>query len=168
MKEYYLEIIESNRKNGLLIDTNLLLLLFVGTFDLPYVEKYKRTAQFAREDFLLLMHIAGQFPKLYTTPLILAEANSLSNQLPENKKEQYYKVFAGQLEILEETYIDSLTISKQKGFYKFGLTDANIVAIANNKILVITADFPLANYLERLKLPVINFNHLRGLLWFAN
>ena len=167
MKEYYLKIIESKRKHGLLIDTNLLLLLFIGTYELSLIQRFKRTAQFSEDDFFLLKNIISQFPKIYTTPSILTEVSNLSNQLPNKMKEEYYSVFAKQLEFLEETHISSISLSNKREFLKFGLTDASIVTIAQNQSVVITVDFPLANYLGGLGLSIINFNHIRGLVWFG-
>ena len=58
-------------REGLLIDSNLLLLLFVGLHDRTRIEKYKRTAKFTVEDFKLLLAFVRRFKEIVTTPSVL-------------------------------------------------------------------------------------------------
>ena len=46
-------------------------------------------------------------------------------------------------------------------FPRFGLTDTAILLAAKGKYLVLTDDFPLAQYLQTEAIDVINFNHVR-------
>jgi hypothetical protein len=149
-----------------LIDTNLLLLLFVGEYSPHLLSQFKRTQQFNIDDLLLLKSIIHQFNRLLTTPSILTEVSNLSNQLPNHVKQDYFSTFANQVELFEERYIPSINITKTAEFTKFGLTDATIHQISTQGALIVTIDFPLANMLESRGLSVINFNHLRGIAWF--
>lgn len=54
---------------GLLIDTNLLLLLVVGTIDPGYVRRHKRTQRFTTRDYDELVALADLFDVLVTTPM---------------------------------------------------------------------------------------------------
>ena len=74
------------RWEGLLIDSNLLLLLFVGLRDRDRIQKFKRTAQFTIRDFERLAAFIRRFKEVVTTPSILTEVSNLLGQLPESLK----------------------------------------------------------------------------------
>lgn len=149
------------RSKGVLIDTNILLLLFVGRYDLSWVSKFKRTKIFTDDDYFLVEKIVSFFARVVTTPNILTEVSNLSNQLPEQIKLKYYQEFVSVVEILEEEYVASATACGQQYFHRCGLADSTITTLARDNYLVITDDFPLANILQGLNIDVINFNHLR-------
>ena len=52
-----------NKFKGLLIDTNLLLLLLVGLFDQDEIGKVKRTEKFTIEDFEKLKNLLTRYSK---------------------------------------------------------------------------------------------------------
>jgi hypothetical protein len=153
------------KSKGVLIDTNLLLLYFVGVYDPRRISKFKRTMTFTVEDFYLLVGFFNYFSKVVTTPNILTEVNSLANQLPDNLKSTFYPNFASQLVALEEHYIESAKLSNTVQFPKIGLTDSGIMDLALGQFLVLTDDFRLFGYLEKQGIDVINFNHIRTMNW---
>ena len=149
------------RSKGLIIDSNLLLLFFVGLHDRTRIEKFKRTAQYTIEDFELLVAFVKPFKEVATTPSILTEVSNLLGQLPGKLKYSFYQHFANGLKNLHEHYSPSRDLGDERGFAKFGLTDTAILQAASGKYLVLTDDLDLAQYLEGLNIDVINFNHLR-------
>ncbi len=153
------------RSRGLLIDTNLLLLYFVGAYDPDRISKFKRTLIFTVEDFNTLSSIIRYFGKVVTTPNILTEVSNLSNQLPEDVKLKYYSEFTKQAAGLDEQYTAAEAICSLEHFKKFGLTDSGIINMVKDKYLVLTDDFRLSNYLQSVGIDVINFNHIRTLNW---
>jgi uncharacterized protein YaiI (UPF0178 family) len=100
-----------------------------------------------------------------TTPNILTEVNSLSNQLPEEIKSAYYSKIATQITNLEEHYLASNKVCTLEHFKKFGLTDSGIIDSVKDKYLVLTDDFKLASYLQNVGIDAINFNHIRTSNW---
>ena len=148
-------------REGLLIDSNLLLLLFVGQYDPTRIQKFKRTDQFTIGDYELLADYIEQFKEVVTTPSILTEVSNLLGQLPENLRYYFWQHFARGLKNLHEHYTPSQELGDEKGFSKFGLTDTAILEAANGKYRVLTDDFRLAQYLIGQNIDVINFNHLR-------
>jgi len=149
------------RGKGLLIDSNVLLLFFVGLHGRTWIEKFKRTSQFTVEDCELLVDFIRQFKVVVTTPTILAEVSNLLGQLPDKLRCAFFEHFANGLRNLDEHYTPSRELGDEKAFPKFGLTDTAILHAASGKYLVLTDDFRLAQYLEGLNIDVINFNHLR-------
>ncbi|HEX8072717.1 MAG TPA: PIN domain-containing protein [Pyrinomonadaceae bacterium] len=159
------ELLTRYQSKGILVDTNLLLLYFIGIYDPQRIPRFKRTMIFAVEDFYTLLGFFKYFRKVVTTPNILTEVNSLANQLSENLKIAFYPKFADQLTVLEEHYITSMEVSSTPFFLKLGLTDAGILNLAQGQYLVLTDDFRLVGYLEKHGVDVINFNHIRTMNW---
>jgi hypothetical protein len=153
------------RSRGVLVDTNLLLLYFVGLFDPTRISTFKRTASFSSEDFQLLATVLAQFKRIVTTPNILTEVNSLSNQLPEHVKDTYYPMFSRIVTSLDEYYVPSTTAVSLAGFLRFGLTDTAISELAESRYLVLSDDLKLTIHLQTNGVDTVNFNHLRTLNW---
>jgi rRNA-processing protein FCF1 len=74
-------------------------------------------------------------------------------------------VFAKGVATLDESYLESRDVVRTDSFTKFGLTDCGIPTLAKNKYLVLTDDFKLANYLQKIEIDTINFNHIRPSGW---
>ncbi len=151
--------------SGIIVDTNILLLYFIGEYDINFIPRFKRTIQFTIEDYELLTLILRRFKRILTTPNILTEVSSLANSLKMNIKPHFFDSFSKNISMLDETYLDSKSLSKQDEFIKFGLTDIGIHQLANKKYLVLTDDFTLAQYLKKHDVPVVNFNHIRTYAW---
>ena len=151
----------SFHKKSLLIDSNLLLLFFIGLYDRTRIGKFKRTAQFTVEDFECLEDFAGQFKEIITTPNILTEVSNLMGHLPDEIRYSFHQQFAHDLRNLHEHYTPSRELGGEKSFPKFGLTDTAILRAASRECLVLTDDFRLAQYLGSRNVEFINFNHLR-------
>ncbi len=153
------------RNKGILIDTNILLLLIVGSSNRKRISQFKRTEQFVPEDYDLLIKLINLFPTIITTSNILTEVNSLTNQIGEPERSKCFTILAQLISEIEEFALSSQDIIKNNGFIKFGLTDCGIIELSKNQYLVLTDDFKLFNYLQKLGIDSINFNHLRVYLW---
>jgi len=159
---YYEQLIGAHRERGILVDSGLLLLLFVGLCDRGRIQTFKRTRMFTESDFDLLQGIVRRFDLLVTTPNILTEVSNLLGQLPDNLHAQYFATFARSLqEGVNEYYIPSGQLALQDHFPRLGLTDTGIIEQARNGNLVLTVDLPLYNRLCELGVDAINFNHFR-------
>jgi len=159
---YYRELIKRNLQKGILLDTPPLLLLIVGLYDKEWIKKFKHTNnQFSERDYYILEGLVSRFDKIVTTPNILTEACSLLGQAPERIKVDFLTVLTMLSKRFMERYRSSKKICKQKYFTKFGLTDSLIIEDAKDKYLVVTTDFALAGYLQKLGTDVINFNYIR-------
>jgi rRNA-processing protein FCF1 len=153
------------QQKGILVDTNILLLYFVGTTNRDRVGRFKRTETFLPEDYDILVEILSYFSKIVTTPNILTEVNSLANQLGEPERTQCFAIFAQGISIFEECYLESKTIASDQHFTRFGLTDCSIVSFAREQYLVLTDDLKLANHLQQQGIDTVNFNNIRVYGW---
>lgn len=66
------------RENGILIDTNLLVMLVVGSVHRDRISRFKRATGYSAADWDLLIGILEQISKSYTLPHLLAEASALT------------------------------------------------------------------------------------------
>lgn len=165
MKDLILQLVQRHRKNGILIDTNILLLYFLGRFNPREIPRFKRTRQFTVEDFGTLLLLLRRFEKVLTTPNILTEVSSFSSQLADPLRTDYFRQFAKEIALIEERYVESRRAAELAEFASLGLTDAGILGLARGTFLVLTDDFPLSQRLQKVGGDVINFNHLRVLGW---
>lgn len=81
MKEYINNLFNKYRKKGVIVDTNILVLWFVGSVNRSRISQFNRTEKFAPEDYDLLVKILSNFGNIITTANILTEVNSLINQI---------------------------------------------------------------------------------------
>lgn len=75
--------IDKYRDKGILIDSNLLVLLATGIFRRSLIPTFNRTRQYTADDFELLVRLIDLFSKRVVTPHIVAEADNLMRQLPQ-------------------------------------------------------------------------------------
>lgn len=166
MNEDYLKaVLLKYKTKGLLVDSNLLLLYFVGQHDPMQIGTFKRTNTYTADDYSLLRELLSLFSPIVTTPNILTEVSNLSGQMPEALKGEYFDRFRTEVRVLDEKYMRSARASESPYLARVGLTDSVIADISMNKYLVLTDDFRLSNLLQKLHIDVINFNHLRG--WYS-
>jgi hypothetical protein len=167
MKDYIAGLVQKYRNFGILLDTNILLLYFVGAVNHKMITKFKRTRNrgFSEEDYFILVTLVKQFNTLITTPNILTEVSNFLGQLPEDLHQDYFDTFAHGITTFDEQYFSSSTVSKSYEFQRFGLTHASIIHFAKGNYLLVTADFKLSQYSQSVGLDTLNFNHLKSLAW---
>lgn len=154
------DILERHRRTGILIDSNILLLLFVGGVDTALIARHKRTSKFTVKDFTLAILVVGRFAAILTTPNILSEVSNLAAQITDPYKTQIFARFAAAIITVNEFYHRSSDLSIREEFFLYGLTDTSILQAAQDGYLVLTDDLRLWNHLDALGLPTVNFTHL--------
>lgn len=156
-------LIRQYAPKGIIVDTNVLLLYFVGTLSRQRISQFKRTDQFSETDYDLLTKRLVNFRSVVATPNILTEVSSLINQLGEPERSACYRIFASKIDSLQEFYLPSREVaSLDWPFWKYGLTDCGIAVLAQGQYLVLTDDLKAAIYLYGRGIDTINFNNLRA------
>ena len=158
---YFSYLIIRNLQRGVLIDTEPLLLFFVGACDKNRIQTSKCTKAFTVEDYDLLIQFMSNFKRIVTTPNILTEASNLLGYESDKIKRDFYTLFSSYVRGFEERFTPSKKIVIHEHFSKFGLTDLATLDNAKGRYLVLTVDLPLFGYLQNMGVDVINFNHLR-------
>ena len=71
-------LIEKHRESGLLIDTSLFLLYWVGKTNEDRIDKFDRTSMCERHEYQRLSRFVQQFRRVITTPNVLTVRRSAS------------------------------------------------------------------------------------------
>jgi hypothetical protein len=151
------------RNRDLLLDTNLLLLEVVGSFDHRLIGG-KRLETFTVQDFNVLNLVTSVARQLITTPGILTETSNLASQINFGR-DRFSKFFAHlgvKIKQLDERYERSAIVSEHPLFLQLGLIDAAIVRLAQEGMMVLTGDWKLFGHLIKRGVDAENFNHWRG------
>lgn len=166
MDQYADYLIGRYRNAGVLVDTNLLLLYFVGWYDQGLIEKWGRTSdRFVSVDYDTLIIVLDQFDKLIVTPHVLTEVSNMLGYLQEPAKTECRERFSQVIRFLmEEKRTPGADLGEKPAFFLFGIADASIVDAATDTYLVLTDDLDLYGYLENKGVGVLNFNEIK---WFA-
>jgi hypothetical protein len=154
-----------HHQDGILLDTNVLLLLLLANFQ-PLLVGGKRLEKYALEDGLLLTNFVRLFSRILTTPHILAETSNLASQALSGKlKTEFFStlfpLFCNDSpEALHSCEVKEAGVDRPL-FIRLGLTDASVVASLDATRLLLTDDLDL--YLAAIGkgVPAINFTHMR-------
>lgn len=162
-----IDLIRKYKSSGLLLDTNLFVLLVIGMIDKKGVTNNKRTSAYTQDDFEILLNFISQFSKIIVTPHIMAETSNLVDVFNKKLKAAPFLIIKNLIEQqnFNEIDIPSIEIINSPGFFQYGLTDSGLVEVASNKYLILTDDLKVANYAYARSADIINFNHIRDAVW---
>jgi rRNA-processing protein FCF1 len=156
---------EFDTQAGLLIDTNLLVLFIVGSVNLNRIENFKRTRQYSKSDYQLLVRVLGCFEALYTLAHVMAEVSNLTD-LTGSERLRARHMLKEMLAVLREPEMASVRAAQGPTYESLGLVDSAISAVAReHKCAVLTDDLDLYLALSREGTAVLNFTHLRARVW---
>lgn len=146
---------------SLVLDSNLLLLLVVGTAATSYIPRHKRLRAYTESDFDLLIELIASAPRVLVTPNTLTETSNLAGYIEEPARTEIYEVLRALIHATEEEYVESRRAVTRSEFVRLGLTDAALLSTGESRALL-TADLDL--YLSAIAVghDAVNFNHLRG------
>ena len=159
------KLIIKYKRKGIIIDSNLLLLYFIGEYQTSLIESFSKTSDYTMEDFELLRIIIEQFEKIITTPNILTEVGNLAGDLPEQICIDFLTYKAKYIQLNNEKYVKSKKVGKEDYFSKFGLTDSSIIMLTKKKFMFLSADLRLVSYMQSKNIDAINFNNVRTYFW---
>lgn len=157
--------LDSGTSVGLLVDANLLVLFAVGTVNRNRIDTFKRTRQYTKTDYDLLVRVLASFEPLYTVAHVLAEVSNLTD-LPGSERLQTRRVLKKTISLLDEAEMSSAQAAEDRLYPDLGLVDAAIGAVARARnCAVLTDDLDLYLRLSHDKVNVLNFTHLREQAW---
>ncbi|MCY4270216.1 MAG: PIN domain-containing protein [Gammaproteobacteria bacterium] len=122
------------------IDTNLLILLLVGSSDRNQVGKHRRTRNFSSEDYDRLVFLIDSLDRVLVTPNILTETSNLLNNSHDFRLMEQLRLLINQT---DEVYIKSKSVANSQIFTRLGLTDSVLLESVSIKSPLITVDFDL-------------------------
>lgn len=153
------------RDDGILLDTNLLLLLWLAQFD-PSLVGGKRLAKYTPQDVQLLAAYVHKFSRILTTHTILTETSNLAALvLTGHHKREFFTRMLPLFTIhsppqFQRCPIEGLALDAET-FVNLGFTDATLVATAETPHFLLTDDLDLYLAAQLRGAPTINFTHMR-------
>lgn len=146
------------------IDTNLLLLLLVGSTAKKYISEHKRLSNYSIDDFETLVDIIGGFSEIVVVAHTLAETSNLIRYIAGPAKARIIEKMRQFVILTSELAIASASAASRHEFITLGLTDCVLLELAAARVnppTLLTHDLDLAIAAEMQGLPVINFEHFR-------
>jgi hypothetical protein len=161
--------IRRHLRSGVLVDTNLLLVYFVGLYDnvsgYQLINSFRYTkGTYDTGDFEVLSNLLGRFDKQIITPHILTEVGNSLGQLTGPAKEACFELLKRIVPSLEERTVGSRELCEDDAFNELGVAETSIVKVTTEPCLVLTDDFHLSGYLDKIGVDAVNFRHIKLLL----
>lgn len=163
----------SRRPSGVIVDTNILLLLLIGHFDKDFIKNYslfKNNAKnYTKEDFELLKQLVSYFNKLIITPQIIAELSNIS--ITSNRSTfgsrllSYLQAVVDILKDAEEHHqqAECLWGMQLEVLSRFGFTDVTISELSKRTHMpILTDELELYLYLVNNGIPAISFEYIKN------
>jgi rRNA-processing protein FCF1 len=151
-------LIQKYRSKGIIVDTNLLLLLAVGLFDPNRIATFKRTNKFNVAIFETVAKVVEQFEQRYTTPYLVAELDNISRMLPMHEWLGISRIMQTLVPSLIEIHSGSSSVISHALHSEVGIADCSIAMVPDT--LIFTDDLPFASRLQGMGRDVLNIGHL--------
>jgi rRNA-processing protein FCF1 len=125
----------ANHKRTIVIDTNLLLLLVIGSVDDgKFIHKSDRLSKFSKKDYELLVDAIGIFGKNYITKYIATEVSNLID-LHSYARDKAYENARVMFKTFNEIHSNLNDDMEHHHFVGFGITDSKLVELALTHII---------------------------------
>jgi hypothetical protein len=128
------------------LDTNLVVLLVVGSASPAFIDDHKRLGEFTRDDFDRLVDALGVtgVEGLCVPVNVVAEASNLIVQgLREPRRSQIAEGFTAFINAMTELYVASKNAVLRPELTWLGLTDCALIEATGPHALLLTADSEL-------------------------
>jgi rRNA-processing protein FCF1 len=125
---------------AVMLDTNLLLVLFVGSRDHERIGKAKGTQEYVPSDYELLRGIVLRALPLIVTPHLLTEVDNLLGRLHQNEREDCRHRLRGWLSgdaRPAETQRPAMRVVPDPLYIRLGLADAALACAASSRRCVV-------------------------------
>lgn len=148
--------------HSVLIDTNLLVLLIVGTADRKLIAKHRRTREFTEKDYDELCALLEGYGEMWVTVHCLAETSNLLKQTHNRAVPGLLRHLAAFCSETRESYLPKDRLVTDERFLRLGVADTGFVQKAKRVDCSITVDLNLYLAISRLGRNVVNFTHFRA------
>jgi hypothetical protein len=156
---YIGHLLSKHKSKGAVIDSNLLLLVVIGAYDIRSIGR-GRTEKYTPNDYRLMLRVINFLERVIITPNIITEVDNLARQTALDKV-RLARAIRNIWNKISEVYLPSETAISSAHYEKSGITDTHILAMASEYNLIITDDLPLYHWLETLRRDAVNINHIR-------
>jgi hypothetical protein len=167
LEKIYIFAKDKKRGDGIILDTGVLILFFVGKYNVSWIKDLKLTNTYTEEDFHLVEKIVKPFRKIIITPHVLAElSNHFKNSKIENAKlHQYFCLLADYLRNKEKTQENHLEFCSWKDqtiprLCMFGFVDMGMYELSKiQRLPLLTDDLDFHAYAKsKREIPIIKLS----------
>ena len=149
---------------GYFIDSNLLVLLVVGSVGRDLIAKHRRLRAYTVQDYDLMVKLLDSVDRVFVTPNTLTETSNLLAHHREPERSRFFEKLRGLIQESEEIVVASVKASSNNTFGRLGLTDTVLLEVITAETPLVTVDLDLyLAALEKGEVAVVNFTHLRDL-----
>jgi hypothetical protein len=148
----------------IVLDTNILLLLVVGSTDEKYIALHKRLDAYDVTDYKILCGIIAQSKGVVFTPNVLTETSNLGRYIKEPLRSEISAKLAHMITNGSEKIIVSKDASARPEYVRLGLADSVLLQVTMLDGILLTDDLDLYLAASYANIPVQNFNHIRDAL----
>lgn len=158
---------ETRGRHRLVLDANLLVLLFIGYLDPEHIPNCGRLNAFVKSDYELLLKILENFePEIVITPHVLTELSNLSKRKMGlgDKKQAYFTMIVDKLKNFQEEHIplSDLIGLDLNAVIRFGFSDLGVIEVAKKLgAIVLSNDFNMVEHALSQSIWAINFTNIR-------
>lgn len=152
-----------------LLDTNLLLLLLIGSIDRGLLDTNKRVRNYSEQEFVLLTEFLREAESLMTTQHVNAQTSDLGASSLAGKYRTIFLTLLRAIHIPDVTTILSVKADEMPQpirsldpdiFDHLGVADAGLIRAAlESKSILFTDDLQLYLRAQRHGVDVVNFSH---------
>ncbi len=150
-------------RSRLVLDTSPLVVLVVGIIDARQIPRYAGS-DYSENHYRALRYLWDVYSKkparVVTTSHVLTESLSRLNKMYGRHRTQAREILRNLIADADEPRSESTVLMDSPHYLKLGLTDAAIWEVADERTLVVTADFDLAGVLAQRKAAVQPFRFL--------
>ncbi len=149
---------------GYFLDTNLFVLLVVGSVGRDLISKHRRLEHYSPEDYDILSELLEDADQLFVTPNTLTETSNLVSQHGEPERSLLMRGLQYLIHESQEIVVASTEASSNAKFERLGLTDAALLETITADTPLLTVDFSL--YLAAIESGeerAVNFTRFRNL-----
>jgi hypothetical protein len=140
------------------IDTNLLVLLVIGTIDRGRIERHKRLGQFRESDFDLLLSLLAGSSGVVFTPHVLAETSNFLETGTDADKARNLAVLAEFAKTGEEIHVPASEAMDRSEYRWLGLTDAALLCCTSGGGVLLSVDGRLLHEAANLGVGFVPFD----------
>jgi hypothetical protein len=147
----------------ILVDSNILVLVVIGTLAPERIERFSRTKKYTTGDFETVGNLISGFRWSITTPHVLSQVSDLLD-LPRLDYELSAAVVSTLRHIYAtniERHVPARSLAKGGAFPSIGLADCSIIEAARRGCTVLTDDLSLHNTLRAHGYISVNFTEVR-------
>lgn len=156
--------LDVDTRAGVLIDTNLLILLIVGTVNRNRIQNFKRTNQYTPEHYDFLVGILNHFQQWFTVAHVMAEVSNLTD-LSGSERTMARQLLKQTISTMTEAEMPSRLAAEDTLYNNLGLTDAAIAAVVRaRRCTLLTDDLDLFLAATR-EVSALKFSHLWSRAW---